>query len=297
LVYLEWWLRFFGDNNMVHLLGWYVTPYAFAIACFLYLNTMTANAQVSPQVEDLSPILQPVTSSLTTTISVDAVQTANTQLFLLLESMRQEVSQLRGQVEELGFKLQQMGQNQRDRYIDLDQRIDSLNQRFVQSTQVTPAVIITSNPKPKPAVQKKATDQSAITTTQTTLVVVPATDAAAQQAAYKVAFNLIRAKRYPEAINALEAFIARYPQADLAGNAHYWLGEVYVVKRQTETAIRQFERVMHDYPEHRKVPDALYKAALAWHKLGNTTKGDRLLDQVIRQYPDSSAARLARELK
>jgi len=45
------------------------------------------------------------------------------------------------------------------------------------------------------------------------------------------------------------------------------------------------------------VPDAMYKSGRAWLKLGDKVKGDRLLDQVIRLYPDSSAARLARELQ
>jgi len=214
-------------------------------------------------------------------------QTANAELFLLLESLQQEVSQMRGQVEELTFKLRQMQQNQKDRYLDLDRRISNLNEQAAQVAQ-----------KPvQPTPIQPHTNTTTSAAEVTAKPVVAQIDQAQHQADYKAAFNLIRSKEYQSAITALQSFVTQYPQGPLTGNAHYWLGEVHMVERQTEAAIEQFTLVTSTFPDHRKVPDAMYKAGRAWLKLGDKVKGERLLDQVIRLYPDSSAARLARELK
>ena len=70
-----------------------------------------------------------------------------------------------------------------------------------------------------------------------------------------------------------------------------------MVERDPEAAILQFSIVINQFPEHRKVPDALYKTGRAWINLGDNIKGQRMLEQVVNAYPESSAARLARELR
>jgi TolA-binding protein len=60
-------------------------------------------------------------------------------------------------------------------------------------------------------------------------------------------------------------------------------------------AAAAFELVIKDFPEHRKVPDALYKAGVAYQKTGNLSKANVLLQRVLSHYPESSAARLAQE--
>ena len=52
------------------------------------------------------------------------------------------------------------------------------------------------------------------------------------------------------------------------------------------------------YPSHTKVPDSLYKLADVEQRLGNNDKAKGILQQVIAQFPSSSAAQLAqRDLK
>ncbi|MDP6967542.1 MAG: tol-pal system protein YbgF [Gammaproteobacteria bacterium] len=215
-------------------------------------------------------------------------QNANAELFVLLETLQQEVAQLRGQAEELNFKLRQMEQNQKDRYIDLDRRITDLNTQAAQAASQASSSV---------QVQPIEATNIAATAPEPAAVVQTESDPAQQQADYKAAFNLIRAKQFEQAIAALLTFVSNYPNGTLTGNAHYWLGEVYMVERDPAAAISQFAIVINQFPEHRKVPDALYKTGRAWINLNDSIKGQRMLEQVIQEYPDSSAARLARELK
>jgi tol-pal system protein YbgF len=93
----------------------------------------------------------------------------------------------------------------------------------------------------------------------------------------------------------LLTFVKDFPQGSLVGNAHYWLGEVYMVQGDASLAALSFEHVIGEFPQHRKIPDALYKAGVAYQNLGNIDKANQMLQRVLLEYPDSSAARLAQE--
>jgi TolA-binding protein len=53
--------------------------------------------------------------------------------------------------------------------------------------------------------------------------------------------------------------------------------------------------VIKNFPEGNKVPFALYKQGLSFLNLGEKASGKLLLQQVARDYPDTSQARMARE--
>jgi tol-pal system protein YbgF len=133
------------------------------------------------------------------------------------------------------------------------------------------------------------------TSVEQAIVVKESYDPEVVKAAYKAAFTLIRERQYDESIVALLAFVKDFPQGSLVGNAHYWLGEVYMVQVDASLAALSFEHVIGEFPQHRKIPDALYKAGVAYQNLGNIDKANQMLQRVLLEYPDSSAARLAQE--
>ena len=116
------------------------------------------------------------------------------------------------------------------------------------------------------------------------------------KAAYRAAFTLIKKRQYDQAIVAMLAFIKNFPQqGTLVGNAYYWLGEVHMVQGDDSLAIVSFENVFSKFPQHRKIPDALYKAGVAYSHAGNVSKANKFWQRVIAEYPESSAAKLALE--
>ncbi len=114
---------------------------------------------------------------------------------------------------------------------------------------------------------------------------------------YDASFDLVKARDFEKAAQAFTAFLRRYPDSQYAGNAQYWLGEVYLVQSDLESAGRAFAQVISRYPDHRKESDAMYKLGDVERRLGRDDKARELFQQVISKYPDSSAAQLAgREL-
>jgi tol-pal system protein YbgF len=215
-----------------------------------------------------------------------AAPSAQGQLFMQLQQMQDEISRLRGIVEVQQNDIQQMKQEALDRYKDLDSRIGAGG---------APAA---------PAANNSASDGGV---NAGGAPVAPAAGAAAQapqtssepgdpakeKLYYDAAFDLIKAKDFDKASQAFSAFLRKYPNSQYAGNAQYWLGEVNLAKGDLQGAGQAFAKVSQLYPKHAKVPDSLYKLADVERRLGHTDKVKGILQQVVAQYPGTSAAQLA----
>ncbi|HLT04651.1 MAG TPA: tol-pal system protein YbgF [Pseudomonas sp.] len=198
-----------------------------------------------------------------------ASPSAQGELFMQLQQMQQEMSRLRGMVEEQQHEIQRLKQESLERYQQLDSR---LNQ-----TQAAPS---SASAPAAPAVAPEPADPEK------------------EKLYYDAAFDLIKAKDFDKASQAFNAFLRRYPSSRYAANARYWLGEVALVKGDLQAAGQAFARVTLDYPDHGKVPDALYKLADVERRLGRVDKARAAFQEVIAKYPETSAAKLAeRDLK
>jgi len=127
---------------------------------------------------------------------------------------------------------------------------------------------------------------------------VPALSAAEERRAagdYRKAYELTTKSRYPQAQKKFEAFLTRWPSHQLADNALYWLGECLYAQKQYLAALQAFQRVIRDYPDGNKVPDAMLKTGLCYQNLGEPTQARKVLLQVAEIYPGSGAAGIALE--
>jgi tol-pal system protein YbgF len=230
--------------------------------------------------------LQPKLTEVSDVVAVvnTPMGNANAQMFDLVELLQRELQQLRGQVEELNYNLERLKQDQKQRYLDLDRRVVSLSSQPSVANETQVATVVSQTPQDgnEPALGQVIVAQETY-------------DPEVEKAAYNAAFTLIRERQYDASIVALLAFVNDFQQGALLGNAHYWLGEVYMVQGDASLAAETFEIVIGEFPEHRKIPDALYKAGVAYQNVGNIVKANQMLQRVLKEYPDSSAARLAHE--
>ena len=187
-----------------------------------------------------------------------------------LQLLQQEVMQLRGVVEQLQFELQRMKTLQDDRYLELDGRLQ-------QALQVRPPVTDTVDAGELP-------QQSA-----------DVAEDLSERDLYETTQLLIRNRQYDHAITQLEALIARFPDGEFTPNAYYWLGQVYAAKTDPdfEKARQALAQVISYFPDHGKVPDAAFALGKVYHTLGDCKRAEELLQRVVTQYSDKSAAKLA----
>jgi tol-pal system protein YbgF len=113
----------------------------------------------------------------------------------------------------------------------------------------------------------------------------PAPTNATPQEQYNYAFGLLRQANYPAAEQSLRAFVQRYPNDPLAGNAQYWLGETYYVRQDYTNAAAVFAEGYQKYPKGGKAADNLLKLGMALGQLGQKSDACRAFARLDRDFP------------
>lgn len=202
---------------------------------------------------------------------------ASAELFYMLQQLQGDLRRLQGEVEEQRHLVERLEQQGRDRYIDLDQRILKLTAAQQQAQVAASAAPVPATPETA-SVQTKDYRQPS----------------AEESKAYNSIVDLIRnQKKYDQAITQIYEFLDTYPEGDLTVNAYYWLGEVYLVKPQLEQAKQAFSIVATRFADHRKAADSTYKLGVTLDRLGEKEEAGRRMQTVVKNYPDTSAAKLA----
>jgi tol-pal system protein YbgF len=233
---------------------------------------------------------QPIVASGLPVAPATPAMSANSELYFMLEQLQTEVSSLRGLVEEQAFQIQQMKESDKSRYQDLDDRLLELNRRIDAggasgASSSAPAYVAPS--------VVPVSDAGAVAPA----VSVSAEPTEEQKREYQKAYALIAEKKFDEAIDRFHAYIEKYPEGELTGNAYYWLGEVYLVYPKLEQAKQAFMIVVRSFKGHRKESDALFKLGAVFDQLQDAASSETYLNEVQARFPDSTAAKLAKSYK
>jgi tol-pal system protein YbgF len=195
-----------------------------------------------------------------------------------LSSLQVEIQALRGDIDMQGFELAGTANRQRQLYVDLDDRLQSVEELIDIISSPPPIVAIA------PVLPVRETPNQAI---------ISPVQSGSDTEAYQVAYATLQRGEYPEAASSFALFLVNFPNSDLAGNAQYWLAETYYARRQYESALANFESVIRDYPNSQKIPDTLLKIGFSFDGMGMNDQALNALSTVALDYPDTTAARLA----
>jgi len=210
-------------------------------------------------------------------------QDEETTLFNKLQAMQQDLDSLRGQLEVQTHEIQTLQQQQLDFYKDLDTRLRAFHGPTQDNTSPTPENISNIS-------SKNASSQIPTTPAENNT---PRGNPADEQISYLAAYELIKSKEFDKAIIAMNHFIHQYPRGGYTANAHYWLGELYLVKKAFPEAIQHFQTVLKVFPSSSKTSDCSLKIGYALAASGQKSSARQQLKEVIRDYPDTHAAELA----
>lgn len=203
---------------------------------------------------------------------IPSEQNLQMEIYQQLQSLQQEVMELRGIIEEQEHQLRTLKQQSLDRYIELDRRIAGGQGG---SSAKPSSAAKSASPRATGAVPTEEID------------------------AYRNAYERVKAKKFPEAIKGFEDFLKEYPDGVYAPNALYWIGELELVNtpRDLNAAEKAFSTLLEKYPDHSKVPDAMYKLAKVRFLNGDKGGSKKLLDELIAKHGDSnrSAIKFARQ--
>jgi tol-pal system protein YbgF len=220
-------------------------------------------------------------------------QAQNATLLDKIQGLQQDVQELRGQLEIQAHDLKLLQQQQLAFYKDLDSRLNSGPAKIATKPQ-SQDFSINANTTPKPTAQVSA--PSAAMPWSVTPVIGQAAkiNPADEQISYLAAYELVKNKHFDEALPVMQSFVSRYPQGGYTGNAQYWLGELYMVKKDYPKAISHFEIVLDKFPSSSKSAASLLKIGYALALTGKKQDAIDRLQQVVKNYPDTTTAKLAK---
>ncbi|MBE0506797.1 MAG: tol-pal system protein YbgF [Marinospirillum sp.] len=209
----------------------------------------------------------------------------NAEIIMQMEQLQHELQTLRNKVEQQENSLTRMQEDQRNRYLDLDQRAQEHSRRLNALEEVRPATTIPNPATPaavSPASETRAPATPAATISQS------------DRDAYNKAYELVPERRFEEAITAFQGFIRQYPESRLVGNAYYWIGEIYMAQNRTQDAEKMFDAVVRRYSDSFKIADSKYKLGLIYARYGDEAKARETMIGIVRDHPREPAADLAR---
>jgi tol-pal system protein YbgF len=224
-----------------------------------------------------------------------------------------QLRDLTGRVEEMNHKVTQLGERLDKLVGDVDFRLSALERggsHGAAPTGAPPPAAAAVPPATPPASQGQGPGQGA----PGRMVLVPGPTGAAPaapapssqsaavtlpqgspEAQYEFAYaQLLQAQReqgdFARAESALKAFVAANPSHRLAGNAQYWLGETYYVRRDYQNAAVSFAEGFQKYPNSEKAPDNLLKLGMAMGQLNQKARACGTLGELEKRYPQASAS-------
>ncbi len=242
----------------------------------------------------LAPVRAPAQSGLQTEQRLDAMQDQMRQLTGRIEELNNQVSQLKSQ---------------------LDRQASDNDVRFQQlqggggATSLAPpsspgAATADLPPQPKPpqgagadpsqppsrsgnlgTLASPGRQQQDQAPPQQTAAAGGALPAGNAQDQYNYAMGLLTQANYPAAEQAMRAFVDRYPKDPLAGNAQYWLGETFYVRKDYGNAATAFAQGYEKYPKGPKAADDLLKLGMSLTALNQKADACKAYARLQRDFP------------
>jgi tol-pal system protein YbgF len=227
-----------------------------------------------------------------------------------LEQLQSEVQQLRGMVEEQSQTIADLQRKQSNMYSDLDDRMQALTAGGQAAPSPTPApapadtavsgqaAVAAAQPS-APAVPVAPTPAPVVTAAPAPAAPVvdnkPAATVAQgnEKERYQSAYDTLRNGHNAQAIKMFQDLLKDFPAGEFADNSQYWLAEAHKINREFDAARAAFNKVVSQYPNSSKVPDALLKLGYIEFDLQNTAKARDYLTRVTTSYPGTTAAHLA----
>jgi len=210
-----------------------------------------------------------------------------------INTLFDDLAQLRGEVEVLTYALQTSEERQKVLYKELNERLQKIEdsalkiENNVNSSDSVPTneplsqnnVIIQEEEEVLPEIAPEPIPQPAD--------LPPLVDKNIEYQEFEDAKKLITATKYKEAFDALDKFVVNYPSSELLPEAKYNLGYTQFALRNYKAAINTFNKIVFEYPDNPIAPNSLYQVSNSQIQLTRITKAKQTLRTLIKKYPNA----------
>ena len=179
-----------------------------------------------------------------------------------IEALKQEVANLKGDLEVAQHNLEATQTRQKDLYTDTDTRLRRIE----------------SGPAPAPTPANGASG-----------AVAPVAAAEEKDVKALADANLLsQSAKHKEAFAAFDSFLKEYPTSKLAPEALYGMGYSQFGLKNYKSSIATQQKVLDLHPESTKVPEAMFNMANSQIQLGQVSSAKKTLRDLIAKFPDAT---------
>lgn len=207
-----------------------------------------------------------------------AVPLGAANIEIRMTALEGEIRALTGTIEQLGHRISLLEQSSEKMAADVEFRLNELEGRSKPVDGVTTTIT--------PDAAAAARGANAPTASPPGL----ANQGLSVDERYNNARRMIAQGRYEGAEAELMGLLAAFPDAELAPNAQYWLGETYYVRERYEDAATIFVTGLQQYGGSGKGPDYMLKLGMSLIGMGNKDDGCAALTALPERYTDAPAS-------
>ena len=231
-------------------------------------------------------------------------QTSQADSWSQLIELRQEVAELRGQIDTLNNALKKVGgaEKMAETQVVHGRALHLLESQMALDLQLG-----------APASDPSAVENGAIPEALAGIpVMAPATDLApvapaaqpvqAQpadmaQALYDNGMDLFNTRQYQAALKSFSDFTKAYPKHQLTSNSWFWQGECNYQMKNYAAAALAYENVIAGFPNSAKAPASYLKQGMAFLQLGKKAAAKQRLNELIKKFPKAPETSRAKQVK
>ena len=186
-------------------------------------------------------------------------------IYQKIVTLEQEIASLRSLVEENAYLIEKTQELQKQRYMDLDQRLHELK------------------------IQSNSEEKKLLSYEQEALI-----GPSPEVLLYKEALELFQTGNYAQSLENFRQLIITFPEGEYTPEAYFWSGELFLAQQKLEDARESYLVVVNKYDQHPRAADSLFKLSEIEKKLFQSEASNTYLMDLISKYPDSGAAQLAK---
>lgn len=111
---------------------------------------------------------------------------------------------------------------------------------------------------------------------------------------YQTGLEAIKSSNYDVAEQNFESILRRFPKDKLAGNAQYWLGEVYYGRKDYQKAAVAFAKGYQNYKSGPKGADSLLKLGMSMRELKKIAEACTAFSSMKTEFPKAAETTLVK---
>jgi tol-pal system protein YbgF len=115
------------------------------------------------------------------------------------------------------------------------------------------------------------------------------------QQLFQQAYGDYTSGNYALAVQGFQAYLDSFPKSTQAHEAQLYAAESLALDKKDMEAVAAYNRVIANYPGSPSVPQAYYKRGMSFERLGDIARARESYETVIKQFPDTPQAVLAKQ--